>query len=110
MPDFTVAGRDESGDYFTEPVALTCKGCGASAVLTIRDDGGADYTTTLSEINSQAALHKCPPVTHWIAPEQGETGTWEILTRCCRMPLSLLLGKGDLLSGSADTANCEGRQ
>ncbi len=104
MPDFTVAGRDESGDFFTEPVALTCKGCGASAVLTIRDDGGADYTTTLSEINSQAALHKCPPVTHWISAAS-ET-TWEISSRCCHLPLPLLLEKGDLLAGSEAAANC----
>jgi len=58
---FRVAGYD--GEYleWTQPVQVTCP-AGHKREFTYRDDGGADTTADLDEINNWASEHQdCTP-------------------------------------------------
>jgi hypothetical protein len=57
---FSVAGFDDEGMEYTQPVQITCAACHlTSPGMTYRDDGGADYTTPLSNLVKWVQEHKC---------------------------------------------------
>jgi endogenous inhibitor of DNA gyrase (YacG/DUF329 family) len=57
---FRVGGFDDEADKPTEPVKVTCTGCGRpSPWFTYRDDGGADRTASLSDLVTWAQEHRC---------------------------------------------------
>jgi hypothetical protein len=59
LDGFRVGGFDDEGGEATEPVQVTCTACAeTSPWFTYRDDGGADYTTPLSDLVTWAQAHK----------------------------------------------------
>ncbi len=57
---FRVGGVNDETSEPTELVQVICTGCGRpSPPLTFRDDGGADYTTPLSDLAEWAQEHRC---------------------------------------------------
>jgi hypothetical protein len=56
---FRVAGFDDEGLDFTQPVEVRCERCGEARTFTDRDDGGADHTESLSVLLKWAQDHQC---------------------------------------------------
>jgi prevent-host-death family protein len=56
---FRVAGFDDEGLNFTQPVEVRCERCGEARTFTDRDDGGADHTESLSVLLKWAQDHQC---------------------------------------------------
>ena len=55
-----VAGSDDEGGDYTQPVRVTCTHCARrSPPWSFRDDGGADYTADLRELAEWAEKHQC---------------------------------------------------
>jgi len=56
---FRVAGFDDEGMGYTQPVEVSCGQCDEAQAFTWRDDGGADYTESLPALVAWAAGHQC---------------------------------------------------
>lgn len=57
---FRVGGLDDEDGKPTQPVCVTCTGCGrVSPPFTYRNDGGADYTADLRKLAEWAQGHQC---------------------------------------------------